>query len=704
MASLDYRSNLLFTFKECSSCGALYNKTCACSKGGFVGKFVRDPNKTPDSSQRPPHNCPNCGDPVDGLYCRQCALLRKKLREIFDENEFFQDLLNPSESSNDKTNVVNLPQEPFVFNQDPGENSSQSPPHIDHHCCYECGDSLDDIFCQRCTCKSCGNGAHYGYNCPPKVPIISNPEPCNNQTIDELPQTLPSFDPTCYSGDGNSFTYDSTPNFVNDSPNIFNPPPQPQYVSYSCELCGNDAHHDCGGPRETFQCQLMNYYEPNPCYDSNYSSFDQFQPPQYIVNHPIFNAQNELLNSQNDIMEQMKYICDMIGQYMQKNEEEKRIAEEQAAKNRYWKIPICYDDDDDEENSIPWRDIIIFGLPPCVAITPVLSTEEPVDSLIIEDEQLDTIPATESDEVIKSSVEDLVPIPSESEGIPDKMCDVPFRDNSLPLDISKDQFEGFFDSNDDSTSIDDDSFSIGDIDYVDTSPPNSELVSLEDSMTIKLKRRVWSEFYHKAFVDELAHIISPPEYDCCYFKNEPDPGELTSIVDSRIHENVLSMINVNLPFEDDQSPLLAEVLYKIFHPFHTYGYVTKRTKTKQNGQNPAQEWKEHEKPKSKAYSSLMSQPPCWQSPALSLVEDAWHMIQRFKGLDFGNGYPTKGRKTKPETTKPSTEWKSEKKSKSTEVKVKVKDKTEDVNEEILNGSTRTHLMGRVSPLKYYMKT
>ncbi|GJU53443.1 hypothetical protein Tco_1227157 [Tanacetum coccineum] len=96
----------------------------------------------------------------------------------------------------------------------------------------------------------------------------------------------------------------------------------------------------------------------------------------------------------------------------------------------------------------------------------------------MDDEHLDTIPATESDEVIKSSVEDLVPIPSESEGIPDNMCDVPFHDNSPPLDISKDQFEGFSDSNDDSTSIDDDSFSIDDIDYVEASPPDSELVSL----------------------------------------------------------------------------------------------------------------------------------------------------------------------------------------------------------------------------------
>nr|GEW07171.1 hypothetical protein [Tanacetum cinerariifolium] len=38
-----------------------------------------------------------------------------------------------------------MPQEPIVFNQVPGENSSQSTPQIDHHCCYGCGDSLDGI-------------------------------------------------------------------------------------------------------------------------------------------------------------------------------------------------------------------------------------------------------------------------------------------------------------------------------------------------------------------------------------------------------------------------------------------------------------------------------------------------------------------------------------------------------------------------------
>ncbi|GJY24061.1 hypothetical protein Tco_0397719 [Tanacetum coccineum] len=88
------------------------------------------------------------------------------------------------------------------------------------------------------------------------------------------------------------------------------------------------------------------------------------------------------------------------------------------------------------------------------------------------DEHLDTVLATESDEVIKSSVENLVPIPSESEGIPDKMCDVPLCENTTPLNALNEHSEIVVDSNNDSTSIDDDSPYGEDIDYVDASPPN----------------------------------------------------------------------------------------------------------------------------------------------------------------------------------------------------------------------------------------
>ncbi|GKA11883.1 hypothetical protein Tco_0691429 [Tanacetum coccineum] len=234
MASLDDCLNLLFTFKECSFCGTLYNKECYCS-----------------SNQR---HCFHCKDALgDGFLCRRCTCMRygsglsKGLCLICASR--YGNNPNPN-SLNDSQNI--------------SENVSQSPPPITQNCCYKCEEPLDGFFCHQCTCKSCGKGAHYGYNCPPQVPIISNPEPCNNQTIDELPQTLPSVHPTCNSGDENSFTYDSKPNFVDDSPNVFNPPPQPS--TYSYEICGNDAYYgyDCS-PQVPF------IYNPEPCYDQDFN-------------------------------------------------------------------------------------------------------------------------------------------------------------------------------------------------------------------------------------------------------------------------------------------------------------------------------------------------------------------------------------------------------------------------------------------------
>nr|GEV43418.1 hypothetical protein [Tanacetum cinerariifolium] len=100
-------------------------------------------------------------------------------------------------------------------------------------------------------------------------------------------------------------------------------------------------------------------------------------------------------------------------------QEEKRIEEEQAAKAQYWKFPVCYDDDDDEEGYNSLNDNIISELPPYSAVIPT----EPIDSLSMGDQHLDTIPATKSDEFIKACVENLVPNPSESNG--KNGCDVP---------------------------------------------------------------------------------------------------------------------------------------------------------------------------------------------------------------------------------------------------------------------------------------
>ncbi|GKD79152.1 hypothetical protein Tco_1341773, partial [Tanacetum coccineum] len=132
------------------------------------------------------------------------------------------------------------------------------------------------------------------------------------------------------------------------------------------------------------------------------------------------------------------------------------------AKDRYWKIPICYDDDEDYT----------------IAITPILSTKEAIDSLIMEDELLDTIPATESDKVIKSSIENLVPIPSEFKGISEDTCDVPVCEDPSTFDALNDHSEILSDSKNYGTSSDDDSYE--NIEYVEVSPLNLEYDRLEE--------------------------------------------------------------------------------------------------------------------------------------------------------------------------------------------------------------------------------
>nr|GEW76921.1 hypothetical protein [Tanacetum cinerariifolium] len=218
-----------------------------------------------------------------------------------------------------------------------------------------------------------------------------------------------------------------------------------------------------------------------------------------------------------------------------------------------------------------------------------IAPEKPYNSLSMGDEHISTISETKSDEVIKSSVENLVPIPSESEVIFDDTCDVLFCDISPHLDVLNGHFEIFSDFNDDCTSSDDDSFK--DIDFVEASPPDSELISLEEVKDDILREKLLninlliakieslndnptpdcvlkypspfpipvedsdsffeksdtSLFYSnnslpefKTFSDHTKEINSSsttthadnslPEYDSFLFEIEPDQGELTSVV------------------------------------------------------------------------------------------------------------------------------------------------------------------------------
>ncbi|GJZ84582.1 hypothetical protein Tco_0649921 [Tanacetum coccineum] len=90
-----------------------------------------------------------------------------------------------------------------------------------------------------------------------------------------------------------------------------------------------------------------------------------------------------------------------------------------------------------------------------------------------------------------------------------------------------------------------------------------------------------SDFYHEEFADELAHIISPLEYDCFYFKNEPELGDFTMDVvgdiyptrEPRVHvPNVLPThptLDLDLDFILLSEPLFAYIVW-IFLPFLTY--------------------------------------------------------------------------------------------------------------------------------------
>nr|GEX62599.1 zinc finger, CCHC-type [Tanacetum cinerariifolium] len=383
MTSFDYRLNPRYLIKECSSCGALYTTDYCCSNGSLVDKIIYDLNKAPDS----PHlhtlssnqrHCFHCKDVLgDGEVCQRCTCTRcgsglcKGLCLICKHN---QHSLNTSLSIS--------------------ANSSQSPSQINHHCCYGCGNPLEGIFYHQCTCQLCGNGAHYGYNCPPKVPIIPDLEPFNNHTIKELPPTVQSFDPKS--------------DLVYNSPNFFSPSLQP--LGYSYEFCGNNAYYGQDG---SLQSPVIH------------------QPPQEMSIQEMEDLKKQYLDEMKCLINSEYHYEIKIaelkenfnGMSIEIRKKEKLQQLEQWANLSTYPLKrfnsFCYDDDDEDYT---------------IAVTPSLSTEELDNSLSMEDEHLDTISATKSDEFIKFIVENLITIPSESEGIPDNMCDVPFHDNSPPLD------------------------------------------------------------------------------------------------------------------------------------------------------------------------------------------------------------------------------------------------------------------------------
>ncbi|GKE86061.1 hypothetical protein Tco_1559803 [Tanacetum coccineum] len=194
---------------------------------------------------------------------------------------------------------------------------------------------------------------------------------------------------------------------------------------------------------EKFQCQPrnQNFYEPNLCCENCGGPHENFnQPPQYSIDHQPQNIQEDLNQQRiNDVLKAIQSLVEKLRQ----QEQTANLSTHTPEPSRRFNF-IYDDDDDDEESTIPLNEVI-SQIPPSIAITPVLPTMEPEDSLIIGDENLSTIPEKEPDEFIKSSIEDLVPISSESEDTSDSdnECDFPFCDNFVTFS------NPLFDANDD---------------------------------------------------------------------------------------------------------------------------------------------------------------------------------------------------------------------------------------------------------------
>ncbi|GJT87456.1 hypothetical protein Tco_1069173 [Tanacetum coccineum] len=334
----------------------------------------------------------------------------------------------------------------------------------------------------------------------------------------------------------------------------------------------------------------QNFYVPNLCYNSISSGFDQFQPSQFpVIHQPPQETNTEMLQASENLM---KAIQAFLKKYDQIPPKEKSMAlllaekrflkvkqaveegqnqpenvqefilkllndlqilnkmqlkqEEEAGKicTPYWKCPI-FVDDDDEEYTIQVRKYYKNS-------PDANTTDFPItDSLIMEDEHLDTILETESDKENESSVEDLNLTPSESEDLSDieSECDVPVCDDFMTFS------NHLFDSYDDSTSSDDESFSdegVPNENFKIYSNPlfDEEIIStkidphhfnaesdLIESLLNQDTSMVSShkiDFLLEEFSGELAHIdLIPPGIN----ETDFDPEEDIRLVEKLLYDN-----------------------------------------------------------------------------------------------------------------------------------------------------------------------
>ncbi|GJV43252.1 hypothetical protein Tco_1427788 [Tanacetum coccineum] len=195
---------------------------------------------------------------------------------------------------------------------------------------------------------------------------------------------------------------------------------------YSCELCGDSPHYgfDCqtrtalfakqfhyceyyGGLQDSSNCQSRNpvFYESNSYNNFDSSGFDQ--PPQYpIVHSPLHEMSLHELSMMMNLG--TPTLEPLVNSFV-------------------------YEESDDD----------IEVTPAYTPSLPILTTMEPAETLLIGDEVISTTPTRKNDELIKSSVDDLVLIPKESEVTSDSNleCDMPVNRPLPTTDVREENFD-----------------------------------------------------------------------------------------------------------------------------------------------------------------------------------------------------------------------------------------------------------------------
>ncbi|GJV57629.1 hypothetical protein Tco_1458634 [Tanacetum coccineum] len=296
MASLDHRLNPLFSIKECMSCGALYTRNYGCARGSLEDKIlVSKPSQ-------------DCGNPVDGLYCRSYAFMRRCLNEAQEDlMEAIQAFLKEYDHipPNEKCMALLLAEERFLkIKQNMREKHNQ--PQVIQELFLKLMDDLQTLKGSQQEKKETTAQSLIPY--------------WNSSMIDDE---------------------EARDNFLKDR-----------------KLLDGTSNIDRG-----YSSNLMSKLLPllKKLRNKSLKSF------QNIINCPS------------------------------------------------WNHPLFYFDDDDDDYIVIWRRP--------KAITPDEPSEEPEDPLIMGEKKLSTIPKKD-----KSSVENLVPIPSGFKGVSDDIYDNDYSD------------------------------------------------------------------------------------------------------------------------------------------------------------------------------------------------------------------------------------------------------------------------------------